>query len=227
MPIIEESESGCTHTPFEHGETIGETARQLLVGGRSPPSLAAFVRPPPSKFLGRAKFRGDAICSWICPPIQLSQRAPPDERRRDGPRERSGNGPTRDCKACAPPAAHPLVLALACQDQLQSLNACACVGSSVHASSSAPLQSPISKQADRPCAGTSASPCLHLPHTGSPMAGARCTWLLTAAPRCAAQPAARPRCGATGCSPARGACGCSSSAPLRCRCSAVGPRGCA
>ena len=226
MPIIEESESGCTHTPFEHGETIGETPGQLLVCGRPPPSRR-FCATTAKQVPWQGEIQSDAICSWICPPIQLSQRAPPDERRRDGPRERSGNGPARDCKACAPPAAHPLVLALACQDQLQSLNACACVGSSVHASSSAPLQSPISKQADRPCAGTSASPCLHLPHTGSPMAGARCTWLLTAAPRCAAQPAARPRCGATGCSPARGACGCSSSAPLRCRCSAVGPRGCA
>ena len=73
-------------------------------------------------------------------------------------------GPTRDCQACVPPATDPLVLALAWQ---QSLNACACVGSSMHASSSAPLQSPISKQADRPCAGPSASPCLHLPHTAA------------------------------------------------------------
>ena len=133
-------------------------------------------------------------------------------------------GPTRDCQACVPPATDPLVLALAWQ---QSLNACACVGSSMHASSSAPLHSPISKQADRPCAGASASPCLHLPHSSS--ASVRPALHLAAhhRPRCAAQPAARPRCGATGCSPARGARGCSSSAPLRWRCSAVGPRGCA
>ena len=52
----------------------------------------------------------------------------------------------------------------------------------MHASSSAPLHSPISKQADRPCAGASASPCLHLQHTAARRQPApRCTWLLTTA----------------------------------------------
>ena len=96
----------------------------------------------------------------------------------------------------------------------------------MHGSSSAPLQSPISKQADRPCAGAGASPCLSL--------GAFCTSapFQTHAssghphPRAPAQPAARPRCAATGCFPALGARGSNSSAPLRSRCSAAGPRGC-